>query len=115
MSESALKVRVKRIGYEAESINSFELASPDGSELPAFTAGGHIALHLANGMIRSYSLVNDQSERHRYVIAVNNDAAGRGGSKLVHESLRAGEGIEISQPRKNFFFPEDAAQSVLIA
>ena len=115
MSESALKVRVKRIGYEAESINSYELVSLDGGELPPFTAGAHIDLHLANGMIRSYSLVNDQSERHRYVIAVNNDAAGRGGSKLVHESLRAGQVIEISYPRNNFALREDAGHSVLIA
>jgi ferredoxin-NADP reductase len=115
MSESVLKVRVKRIGYEAESINSFELVSPDGGELPPFTAGAHIDLHLANGMIRSYSLVNDQGERHRYVIAVNNDAAGRGGSKLVHDSLRAGQVIEISHPRNNFVLHENAAHSVLIA
>jgi ferredoxin-NADP reductase len=115
MSESVLKVRVKRIGYEAESINSFELVSPDGGELPPFTAGAHIDLHLANGMIRSYSLVNDQNERHRYVIAVNNEAAGRGGSKLVHDSLRAGQVIEISYPRNNFTLHEEAAHSVLIA
>src|ERR1700744_5616626 len=115
MSESVLQVRVKRIGYEAESVNSYELVSPVGHELPPFTAGAHIDLHLPNGMIRSYSLLNDQSERHRYVIAVNNDAAGRGGSKLVHESLRAGQVIEISAPRNNFALHEDAAHSVLIA
>ena len=115
MSESVLQVRVKRIGYEAESINSYELVTPDGGELPPFTAGAHIDLHLANGMIRSYSLLNDQSERHRYVIAVNNDATGRGGSKLVHESMRAGQVIEISAPRNNFALHEEAAHSILIA
>lgn len=110
-----MQVRVKRISYEAESINSYELVNPAGHELPPFTAGAHIDLHLANGMIRSYSLVNDQSERHRYVIAVNNDAAGRGGSKHVHETLRAGQVIEISRPRNNFALHEDAGHSVLIA
>jgi ferredoxin-NADP reductase len=110
-----MQVRVKRISYEAESINSYELVNPAGHELPPFTAGTHIDLHLANGMIRSYSLVNDQSERHRYVIAVNNDAAGRGGSKHVHETLRAGQVIEISRPRNNFALHEDAGHSVLIA
>ena len=110
-----MQVRVKRISYEAESINSYELVNPAGDELPPFTAGAHIDLHLANGMIRSYSLVNDQSERHRYVIAVNNDAAGRGGSKHVHETLRAGQVIEISRPRNNFALHEEAGHSVLIA
>ena len=55
---------------------------PTGGDLAPFTAGSHIDLHLSNGMIRSYSLVNDQRERNRYVIAVNKDAASRGGSQL---------------------------------
>jgi tetrachlorobenzoquinone reductase len=109
-----MQVRVKRIVYEAENIKSYELVDQAGSDLPPFTAGAHIDLHLANGMIRSYSLVNDQSERHRYVIAVNNDTAGRGGSKLVHESLLAGQVIKISHPRNNFALHENAGHSVLI-
>ena len=65
-----------------------------GGDLAPFTAGSHIDLHLPNGMIRSYSLVNDQSERHRYVIAVNKDAASRGGSSFVHDTIRAGDIID---------------------
>ena len=76
-ADNLRKVRVKRISHEAECINSYELVPPEGDDLAPFTAGSHIDLHLQNGMIRSYSLVNDQSERHRYVIAVNKDAAGR--------------------------------------
>jgi vanillate O-demethylase ferredoxin subunit len=115
MAESILEVRVKRIGYEAENINSYELVAPTGGELAPFTAGGHIDLHLSNGMIRSYSLVNDQRERHRYVIAVNRDAAGRGGSSFVHDSIRAGDIITVSHPRNNFALHEEAEHSVLIA
>jgi ferredoxin-NADP reductase len=115
MAESILEVRVKRIGYEAENINSYELVAPTGGELAPFTAGGHIDLHLSNGMIRSYSLVNDQCERHRYVIAVNRDAAGRGGSSFVHDSIRAGDIITVSHPRNNFALHEEAEHSVLIA
>ena len=114
-SDGTVEVRVKRISYEAESINSYELVALAGGDLFAFTAGSHIDLHLSNGMIRSYSLVNDPSERHRYVIAVNNDAASRGGSVLVHETLRAGDVITISHPRNNFALCESAGHSVLIA
>jgi len=115
MAESILEVRVKRIGYEAENINSYELVAPTGGELAPFTAGGHIDLHLSNGMIRSYSLVNDQRERHRYLIAVNKDAAGRGGSSFVHDSIRAGDIITVSHPRNNFALHEEAEHSVLVA
>ena len=115
MSDSVMQVRVKRISFEADDINSYELVNPDGSDLAPFTAGSHIDLHLPNGMIRSYSLVNDQGERNRYVIAVNNDAASRGGSKLVHETMRVGDIIAVSLPRNNFALQEDAGHSVLIA
>src|ERR1700759_28622 len=96
MSDSVTQVRVKRISFEADDINSYELISPDGGDLAPFTAGAHIDLHLPNGMIRSYSLVNDPTERNRYVIAVNNDTASRGGSKRIHESVRVGDIITIS-------------------
>lgn len=110
-----MQVRIKQIGYEAEGINSYELVALAGGDLAPFTAGSHVDLHLSNGMIRSYSLVNDPSERHRYVIAVNKDVASRGGSVFVHDMLRAGDVLAISGPRNNFDLEENAAHSVLIA
>jgi ferredoxin-NADP reductase len=115
MADGMMQVRVKRISFEAETIHSYELVAPEGGDLPAFTAGCHIDLHLPNGMIRSYSLVNDQCERNRYVVAVNKDAASRGGSRFVHETVRPGDILTISQPRNNFALQESAAHSVLIA
>jgi ferredoxin-NADP reductase len=115
MPESTMQVRVKRIGYEAESINSYELVAPGGGDLVSFAAGCHIDLHLPNGMIRSYSLVNEQSERKRYVVAVNRDDAGRGGSRLIHDTVRVGDIMTISHPRNNFVLQENASHSVLIA
>jgi vanillate O-demethylase ferredoxin subunit len=113
--DGTIQVRIKRISYEAESINSYELVAPAGGDLLAFTAGSHIDLHLSNGMIRSYSLLNEPCERHRYVIAVNKDAASRGGSRFVHDTLRAGDLITISHPRNNFALQDNARHSVLIA
>jgi tetrachlorobenzoquinone reductase len=115
MAESVVELRVRRICYEAERINSYELVSPTGADLAPFTAGGHVDLHLSNGMIRSYSLVNDERERHRYVIAVNKELAGRGGSSFVHDNLKAGDIIKASLPRNNFALCEEAGHSVLIA
>jgi tetrachlorobenzoquinone reductase len=115
MAESTMQLRVKRISFEAQTINSYELVSPAGEDLAPFTAGCHIDLHLPNGMIRSYSLVNDQNETKRYVIAVNKDAAGRGGSKFIHATVRVGDNVTISRPRNNFALHESATHSVLIA
>lgn len=115
MAESIIEMQVKSISYEAENVNSYELVAPAGGDLAPFTAGSHIDLRLPNCMLRSYSLVNDQSERHRYLIAVNKDSASRGGSAFVHDKIKVGDLVAISEPRNNFALREEAEHSVLIA
>jgi vanillate O-demethylase ferredoxin subunit len=110
-----LRLRVKSATWEAQIITSYDLRPMEGGELPAFTAGAHIDLTLPNGLIRSYSLVNPQTERHRYVIAVQKDRASRGGSKWVHENYRPGDILTINGPRNNFPLNEAAEKSILIA
>lgn len=111
-----LQAFVHTLRFEADDIISVELRPLRGAPpLPAFEAGAHIDLHLPNGMVRSYSLLNDPSERHRYVIAVLKDKASRGGSRCVHEQLRVGMALDISTPRNNFALHEEAAHTVLVA
>jgi vanillate O-demethylase ferredoxin subunit len=111
----SLRLRVASATWEAPNIVSYELRPLEGGELPPFTAGSHIDLTLPNGLVRSYSLVNPQSERHRYVIAVQKDRASRGGSKWVHENFRPGDVLAISGPRNNFALEETAEKSIFIA
>lgn len=115
MAEQQLKVWVHTLRHEAQDTLSVELRPLQGDALPAFEAGAHIDLHLPNGMVRSYSLCNDSSERHRYVVAVLKDKASRGGSRCVHEQLRIGTELTISAPRNNFPLHEEALHSVLVA
>jgi vanillate O-demethylase ferredoxin subunit len=114
ISGSTLKVRVSAISKETKDISVLELRPADG-ELPSFSAGSHIDLHLGNGLTRSYSLTNAAGERHRYVIAVKKEPLGRGGSRYIHEQARVGDEATISTPRNNFALCEDAPSSVLIA
>ena len=103
---------------EAEGIASLELRPMPGEWLPSFTAGAHIEVHVPTdqGVLhRHYSLANDPSERHRYVIAVGRDPASRGASRWIHDHLREGQLLRIGEPRNNFPLVEDAARSVLIA
>lgn len=72
-------------------------------------------LHLPNHLSRSYSLVNMPGESHRYVIAVNRDASGKGGSRYMHDTLRVGQTLSISEPRNTFPLHESATHSVFIA
>jgi tetrachlorobenzoquinone reductase len=110
-----ITVRVQAMRFEATGIVSVELVSPQGDELPTFSAGAHIDLHLPNGLVRSYSLSNSPLERRRYVIGVLHDRNSRGGSRYVHEQLRVGGTLQIGVPRNNFPLDEAAAHTVLIA
>ena len=110
-----LQVRIHSITEEARGIHSFDLRPAAGAELPPFTAGAHIDIHLGNRLVRSYSLINPQGERHRYVIAVSKDPKTRGGSRYVHENLRVADTLAISAPRNNFALREDAVRTVFLA
>ena len=111
-----LNLRIRAITWEADGILGFELVpTTRNTLLPAFDAGAHIDLHLGNGLTRSYSLLNAPGERQRWCIAVNRDAASRGGSRFVHESMRPGQIVTVGLPRNNFPLAEDAAHSVFIA
>ena len=114
MSE-VLDVMVKTICHEAAGVNSYDLRPREGGELPPFSAGAHVDLHLGNGLVRSYSLLNDPLERHRYVIGVNLDRAGRGGSRYIHSQLSAGGALRIGSPRNNFHLVEGAPHTILVA
>jgi tetrachlorobenzoquinone reductase len=110
-----LRLVVHEVTIEARGILSFDLRAVDGVALPLFTAGAHIDVCMPNAVCRSYSLVNPQDERHRYVIAVNKDPASRGGSRYMHEELAAGAMLEVSHPRNNFPLDESARESVFVA
>ncbi|MCI1193249.1 PDR/VanB family oxidoreductase [Calidifontimicrobium sp. SYSU G02091] len=114
-ASDTLQAWVHTLRHEADDIISIELRPVGGGEFPAFEAGAHIDLHLPNGMVRSYSLVNPSSERHRYVVGVLRDRKSRGGSRCVHEQLRVGTRLAIGAPRNNFPLHEDASHSVLLA
>jgi vanillate O-demethylase ferredoxin subunit len=115
-ASSTLQVRVRATTYEAQHILGFELVplSP-ATALSAFTAGAHIDVHLPGGLLRSYSLLNDPQETHRYRIGVNRDAHSRGGSRHMHEQLRTGTLLTISTPRNLFAMDETSPFNLFIA
>lgn len=115
LPEKHLNLRVTSIAYEAQDINSYELKPLDGGELPPFTAGAHVDLHLPSGHTRSYSLVNAPDERYRYVVAVSRVPDSRGGSRYLHEQVRAGALLAVGAPRNNFALAEEAEHSLFIA
>jgi phthalate 4,5-dioxygenase reductase subunit len=116
MSE-ALRLKVRAIAELTPRIRSFELVPLGrGEDLPAFTAGSHLTVHLPSGLERQYSLCNDPAERHRYVIAVQREEAGRGGSAEMFAAVHVGDVLSVGVPR-NLFPLHDAGDeaAVLVA
>lgn len=107
-----IAVKVLRKQQEAAGIASFELVRPDGSALPGFSAGSHIDVQVPGGLTRQYSLCNDAAEQHRYRIAVLRDPASRGGSNGMHDAVKEGDTLLISEPRNHF--PLVHAQQTLL-
>jgi ferredoxin-NADP reductase len=101
-----VKLRLGTIRFEAERTISLELIDPGGRELPAWTPGAHLEIRLPSGLIRHYSLCGDPADRHTYRVAVLRVAEGRGGSTEVHDSVRVGTLVEVSEPRNHFGLTE---------
>jgi vanillate O-demethylase ferredoxin subunit len=110
-----LNLAVASVAAITPSIRQVELANAEGGALPAFAAGAHIDLALGNGLERSYSLLNDPVETHRYLIAVLRETDSRGGSVFVHDQLRQGDRLTSSEPINNFPINEAGEAHILIA
>jgi len=116
MTIPLLKARVHCLRYEARDVISVELRPEHAAVVfPPHEPGAHIDLHLGNGLVRSYSLLNPAGEAGRYVIGVLKDRKSRGGSAFVHEQLRVGQVLTISAPRNNFPLHETTGHSVFVA
>ena len=115
MSARSIQVRLQQIRWEAQGIASYEFVPAGNESLPAFTAGAHIDLSLPQGLTRSYSLTNAPSDPDRYVIAVQREAGGRGGSSWMHTVPRVGDVLRVGAPGNDFELAEGAQESVFIA
>ena len=112
---ATISVRVARKLREAVDICTFELVADDGAPLPAFSAGSHVDVHLPGGLTRQYSLCNDSTESHRYLIGVLRDPASRGGSQAMHDQVQEGQQLQISAPHNHFPLAHDASRHLLLA
>ncbi|TYB43995.1 PDR/VanB family oxidoreductase [Actinomadura chibensis] len=103
-----MRLLVKQIRWESDSVVSLTLVDPDGAELPAWEPGAHVEVRLPTGLVRHYSLCGEVDDRTHYRVAVLREPESRGGSRFVHEELRVGARLEIGGPRNRFPFTPSA-------
>jgi vanillate O-demethylase ferredoxin subunit len=115
MIQSWMTVTVAAKQREADDVFSFELADPQGRDLPPFTAGSHVDVEAAPGLVRQYSLCNSPTRRDRYQIGVLREPVSRGGSAAMIDRIAVGDTLRISEPKNHFELEPSASRSLLIA
>lgn len=108
------RVKVVSKTMTAADIVRIELEALTGN-LPTGQAGAHIDVHLPNGLTRQYSLTNGPGETQSYIIGVKREPASQGGSECLHDVVREGDVLVVSDPRNNFALRRDAIRSIFVA
>jgi phthalate 4,5-dioxygenase reductase component len=110
-----MRLQVNRKYQAAPQITVFELTPPPGTALPAFEAGAHVVVLTPSGATRRYSLCNAPGEVQRYVLAIQRDAQGLGGSVSMVDGLQEGDSLPVSRPENYFPLAADGTQALFIA
>jgi vanillate O-demethylase ferredoxin subunit len=100
----------------SDRISSFRITAAEGAALPAYRAGAHIKVTVADGTSRAYSLVDFApipDAPQCYTITVQREDDGQGGSRYMH-GLSVGDRITFAPP-KNDFERVQGANAVFLA
>ena len=95
-------VQVESKQEVAEGVVALTLRQIADEPLPRWSPGAHVDLILDGVPTRQYSLCGDAANHHVWRLGVLRDPAGGGGSRYVHDQLRAGDTIRVRGPRNNF-------------
>jgi ferredoxin-NADP reductase len=113
-----MRVRVAEVEPVAERIKRFRFVALDGRALPHFSGGAHVAVMMDDGARRirnPYSLISSPFEPDFYEISVLRTEDSRGGSRFMHERVKVGDELAISQPINLFPIHQLGRKHILIA
>jgi len=105
---------VSKVEHLSDRIAKYEFSTLDGSLLPNWTAGAHIDVLVAPGLMRQYSMSGDPADRSHYQVAVLREDEGRGGSLLMHRIFAEGRRVFISRPINHFELRATPGRSFLM-
>ena len=103
-----MPVRVTAVTPVADNVKRFSLVRLDGKPLPVFSGGAHVVVSMNDaGRLRRnpYSLMSPPHDPSSYEISVLRVERSRGGSVFMHERVKPGDQLVISQPMN--LFPVD--------
>jgi dimethylamine monooxygenase subunit B len=103
-----MQVRVAAITQVAEKVKRFRFERVDGQPMPVFSGGAHVVLAMRDGDLlrrNPYSLMSSPYDQSGYEISVLRVEQSRGGSNFLHDKVKQGDTLSLSQPIN--LFPYD--------
>ena len=113
-----IRVRVAAVEQATHTVRRFRLESVSGEPLPPFSAGAHVVVTMDDDgrRIRNpYSLIDRAADGSSYRIGVLLTPNSRGGSKFMHERVKAGDELVITMPVNLFPIVRTGRRHVLVA
>ena len=113
-----MPVRVTAITQVAEKVKRFRFVRADGLPLPVFSGGAHVVVAMRDGDIlrrNPYSLMSPPHDQSAYEISVLRVEHSRGGSAFMHEHVKQGDTLIISQPLNQFPYDVRGRKHIFMA
>jgi dimethylamine monooxygenase subunit B len=113
-----MTVRVTAITQVAEKVKRFRLERVDGQPMPVFSGGAHVVVAMRDGDFlrrNPYSLMSSPRDSTAYEISTLRVENSRGGSAFMHEKLKVGETLVVSQPINLFPFDVRGRKHIFMA
>ncbi|MFS9545995.1 oxidoreductase, partial [Klebsiella pneumoniae] len=95
-SHDLISVSVGEIRPNGQGNLSIILQAAAGEILPAYSAGAHIDIIIPGVGPRQYSLCGTPDRSNTYEICVRLTDTSTGGSRYLHQQLKAGDRLAIS-------------------
>jgi ferredoxin-NADP reductase len=113
-----MKVRVAKVAQVADKVKRFRFERADGQPMPIFSGGAHVIVSMRDGEVlrrNPYSLMSSPADTGGYEISVLRVENSRGGSAFLHEKLKEGDSLTLSQPVNLFPYDQRGRKHVMMA
>ncbi len=113
-----MPVRVAAVTQVTDSVKRFRFERLDGQPMPFFSGGAHVVVSMNdNGLLRRnpYSLMSNPDDNSAFEISVLKVPNSRGGSVFMHEQVKPGDQLVVSQPVNLFPADHRGRKHILIA
>ncbi len=113
-----MKVRVAKITQVADKVKRFRFERADGQPMPIFSGGAHVIVSMRDGSTlrrNPYSLMSSPADSGGYEISVLRVENSRGGSAFLHEKLKEGDALTLSQPVNLFAYDHRGKKHIMMA